>query len=120
MDQRMTPARPPASGHSADFLGALAGLVLCGLCACYEDDGGSHARAAEMKLLGRQSFAEAGGRCDDPDECARRQAGFAYARRALVADPDDCPAKGDEDFIDGCQQYGYAIETAVKAARKGF
>jgi len=90
------------------------------LSACYEDDGGAHARALEMRVLARQSFAQAGGRCGDPAECAQKEAGFAYAKRALIADPDDCPSKGDEDFIDGCQQYGYAIDAAVKAARKDF
>jgi hypothetical protein len=94
-------------------------LAVLGLSACYEDDGGFNARAAAMKVLARQSFEEAGGRCGDLDECAQREAGFAYAKRAQIADPDDCPTKGDGDFIDGCQQYGHAIDAAVTAARKG-
>jgi len=94
--------------------------VLLLLSACYEDDGGARARAVAMKVVAGQSFAETGARCGDPAECAQKQAGFAYAKRALIADPDDCPAKGDEDFIDGCQQYGYAIDAATKTDRKGF
>ena len=90
------------------------------IAGCYEDDGGARARAAEMKVLAPQSYTQAGGACSDPGECARSEAGFAYAKRARLTDPDDCPVKGDEDFIDGCQQYGDDIEAAIKAARKGF
>lgn len=90
------------------------------LAACYVDDGGARARAAEMRTLAGQSFTQAGGRCDDPEDCAQREAGFAYAKRAQLTDPDDCRAKGGEDFINGCQQYGDAIEAAMKAARRGF
>jgi hypothetical protein len=90
------------------------------LAGCYEDDGGAHARAREMRALAPQTYLQAGGACDDAAECGRKQAGFAYAKRAELTDPDDCPAKGDPDFIDGCQQYGDDIEAAIKAARKGF
>ena len=94
--------------------GALA-LAACGQV----DDGGAAARAAEMRVLAGQSFRQAGGTCDDADECARKAAGFAYAKRAQLADADDCAHKGDDAFVDGCEQYGYAIDAAVKAARKG-
>src|SRR5580700_11148391 len=98
MERRMTSEWYAAGAHVRVLVAALLGLGF--LTACYEDDGGSRARAAEMKVLARQSFAQAGGNCSDPAECVQKQAGFAYAKRALIADPDDCPAKGDEDFID--------------------
>ena len=98
------------------FAAPLALAIL--LAACGGDDGGAHARVLEMKVLAPLSFRQAGGVCDDADECARKEAGFAYAKRAQLTDPDDCPAR-DEDFTDGCQQYGDDIEAAMKAARKG-
>jgi hypothetical protein len=87
---------------------------------CYEDDGGARARAREMQALAPQSYRQAGGACDDAAECAQKAAGFAFAKRARLSDPDDCPAKGDADFIDGCQQYGDDVEAAIKTARQRF
>ena len=98
----------------------LAIAVLGALTACYEDDGGAHGRAAAMKALASKSYRQDGGGCDDAGECARKEAGFAFAKRALRTDPDDCPANGEPDFIDGCQRYGDDIEAAIKAARKHF
>jgi len=101
---------------------AIAILILAAalLSGCGQvDDGGAKARAAEMRVLSQQSFRQAGGNCDDADECARKEAGFAFAKRAALTDPDDCAHKGDDAFVDGCEQYGYAIDAAVKAARKG-
>jgi hypothetical protein len=96
----------------------LAGLALVAACG-QVDDGGAKARAAEMRALAGQSFRQAGGTCDDADECARKEAGFAYAKRAALTDADDCAHKGDDAFVDGCEQYGYAIDAAVKEARGG-
>jgi len=115
----MTPIRPARWRRVRALLATCLWLgALCPLSACYQDDGGARVRALEMQRLAHESFAQAGGRCDDPTECAQKEAGFAYAKRARIADPDDCPRKGDEDFIDGCQQYGYAIDAALR--RKGF
>jgi len=89
--------------------------LLCLVGACEVDDGGARARAVAMKLLARETFAQAAapGRCLH-DDCARQQAGFAYAVRARVIDPDDC--KGDEDFVEGCRQYGEDLDRAVDKA----
>lgn len=98
---------------------AVAAALLPLLAGCLEDDGGAHARAVEMRRLALMSYRQAGGACDETAECARKEAGFDYAKRAQLTDPDDCPAKADPDFVDGCQQYGDNIEAAIQAARKG-
>jgi hypothetical protein len=85
---------------------------------CFQDDGGYRARAAEMRALSNATFKQVGGSCEDPAACAQDEAGFAYAKRAKIANPDDCP-KASEDFNDGCQKYGDAVQAAVEKARRG-
>jgi hypothetical protein len=70
-------------------------------------------RRLERELAHRR-FAEI-----DPDhdcgDCARQEAGFAFARQARMIDPDRCPP-GDEDFREGCRAYGERIEAAEAKA----
>jgi hypothetical protein len=108
------PARV-GSFRSTGLSAAAASACLSLLCACEADDGGAQARAREMKVLAGETFSQAAepGRCLH-DDCARQQAGFAYAIRERVIDPDDC--KGDEDFVEGCRQYGEDLDRAVDKA----
>ncbi|MFI4933026.1 MAG: hypothetical protein ACHP7N_00240 [Caulobacterales bacterium] len=87
------------------------------LAACFQDDGGVRARAVAMKTLSPMSFAQAAepGRCLKED-CGHQKAGFAFAKRARLTDPDDCYHMGDEDFVEGCRQYGEDIDSLVKKA----
>ena len=94
-------------------------LALAGIGGCFQDDGGARVAKTKIHDLTTKSFVQAGGSCDDADECSRREAGFEYAKHHRLADPDDCLAmKGDDDFLDGCETYGDDIEAAVQAARK--
>jgi hypothetical protein len=66
--------------------------------------------------LAHMRFAEV-----DPDhdcgDCARQEAGFAFARRQPMIDPDRCP-RDDEDFREGCRAYGERIE--AEEAKAGY
>jgi hypothetical protein len=53
----------------------------------------------------------------DCDDCARQEAGFAFARRKRMIDPDRCP-RDDEDFREGCRAYGERIE--AEEAKAGY
>jgi len=92
----------------ARIIACVALVVVC--ASCYEDDGGAHQNALKAKSLAKKSFKEAGGVCADTVECADRAAGFEYAKRLQMTDPDDCLRKGNEDFVDGCQFYGYHFD----------
>jgi len=96
-------------------IGAVAVLSLADGCEYH--DGGARARAAAMRVLSKENFAQAAeaGRCAQ-DECASQEAGFAYAKRARLIDPDDCYHKGDEEFVEGCRQYGEDLDAAVARA----
>jgi hypothetical protein len=70
-----------------------------------------------MRALSHETFAQAAepGRCAEGG-CERQEAGFAYAVRVQMIDPDDCYHKGDEDFVEGCRQYGEDLDAAVEKA----
>jgi hypothetical protein len=53
----------------------------------------------------------------DCDGCARQEAGFAFARRERMIDPDRCPSR-DADFGEGCRAYGERIE--AEEAKAGY
>ena len=93
---------------------ALALILL--FSACGRDGPGERARAAEIRLLAHQSFAQAAesGRC--ADDCARQEAGFAFAKAHAMTQDNDCIGKGDEDFVEGCRQYGEDIDQAYLKA----
>ena len=97
----------------------IAGFVLLASCGPYYR--AYQARAAEINKLQHETFAEAAehDRCADVS-CARQEAGFAYAKKNNIANPDGCLGKGDEDFVEGCRQYGEDIEQAYQRfAREG-
>jgi hypothetical protein len=73
-------------------------------------------RGVAMGELAGMSFAAAAepGACDE--NCAAKQAGFAFAKQAALVRPNDCGGKGDEDFVEGCRQYGEYIEAAIETA----
>jgi hypothetical protein len=88
---------------------------LISLASCSRFDRANQARADEIKKLSKQTFKQAAefGRCDH-DECSRQEAGFAYAKKNGIANPDGCYGKGDEDFVEGCRQYGEDIDAAYR------
>ncbi len=71
------------------------------------------AAAVEREMTGK-SFRQI-----DPDhdcgDCARQEAGFAYARRERMRNPDGCP-QDDEDFQEGCRAYGEQVEAVEERA----
>ncbi len=89
----------------------LSGLILSASCSRF--DRANQAREAEIRTLSTQTFRQASesGRCDH-DDCSRQEAGFAYARKNGMTNPDGCYGKGDKDFVEGCRQYGEDIEAA--------
>jgi hypothetical protein len=89
----------------------LSCLVLEASCSPF--DRANQARAEEIKRLAKQTFEQAAedGRCDH-DDCSRQEAGFAFAKKNRLGNPDECDGKGDRDFVEGCRQYGENIEAA--------
>jgi len=73
------------------------------------------ARETEIRLLAHQNFAQAAepGRC--VGGCAAQEAGFAYAKAHAMTQDNDCVGKGDEDFLEGCRQYGEDIQEAYES-----
>jgi hypothetical protein len=106
---KLMPSNVRASTTRIVFIG----LML--FAACSRFDRADQARAEEIKKLSNQTFAQAAefGRCAH-DGCARQEAGFAYAKRNGLANPDGCYGKGDEDFVEGCRQYGEDIDAAYR------
>jgi hypothetical protein len=107
-------SRPPRlipQGFKACTL--IAGFVLLASCGGY--DRAYQARAAEINKLQHETFAQAaeGNRCANVS-CAGQEAGFAYAKKNNMSNPDGCLGKGDEDFVEGCRQYGENIEQAYQ------
>ena len=92
----------------------LALLVLLSSAACSRFDRANRMRDAEIERLSHETFAQASehGRC--LEGCERQEAGFAYAKKTALLRPDDCLGKGDEDFVEGCRQYGEDIEEAYR------
>ena len=74
------------------------------------------AATAEADKLSQETFAQAAepGRC--ADGCEEQERGFAFAKTNALRQPDSCLGKGDEDFVEGCRQYGEDIEQAYEAA----
>lgn len=91
----------------------MSGIVL--LAGCSRFDRANAARAEEIRKLSQETFAQAAehDRCSNAS-CARQEAGFAYAKRNRVENPDGCAGKGDEDFVEGCRQYGEDIDEAYR------
>jgi hypothetical protein len=91
----------------------LSGLALLAGCSRYER--AYQARAEEIRKLSNETFAQAAehDRCLKVS-CARQEAGFAYAKKNRVENPDGCLGKGDEDFEEGCRQYGEDIDEAYR------
>ncbi len=91
----------------------IAGFVLLASCGRYQR--AEQARAAEIDKLQQQTFAQAAeeDRCAGVS-CARQEAGFAYAKKNHMANPDWCLGKGDEGFVEGCRQYGEDIQEAYQ------
>jgi hypothetical protein len=92
----------------------LSCLILGASCSRW--DRANQARAEEIKKLSKQTFKQAAedGRCDH-DDCSRQEAGFAFAKKNSLGNPDECYGKGDkadEGFMEGCRQYGENIEAA--------
>ena len=94
-------------------MSALLLLVGCGRT------GTDRAAADEITTLSHETFAQAAepGRCKSVD-CDRQELGFAYAKKNKMVRPDDCEmalaGKADEDFVEGCRQYGEDIESAER------
>ncbi len=100
----------------------ISGIVVLAGCGQYHR--ANDARAEEIRKLSHETYAQAA-RADDPDDpddpdrcsdvsCAREEAGFAYAKRNRVENPDNCAGKGDDDFVRGCRQYGEDVEAAYQ------
>lgn len=112
------PGRLITQGFKASTL--IAGFALLASCGPY--DRASQARAAEIDKLQHETFAKA---AEDDNlcahvSCARQEAGFAYAKKNNMTNPDQCVGKGDGDFVEGCRQYGEDIEQAYQRyAREG-
>lgn len=53
----------------------------------------------------------------DCGDCARQEAGFAFARRRRIDDPDRCPS-ADEDFREGCRAWGERLEAEEARAER--
>jgi len=96
--------------------GALALAALLALTACNPTGRAERAAAAETRKLAHETFAQAAepGRC--AEGCARQEAGFAHARAKALIQADDCIGAGDEDFVEGCRQYGEDIDDAYRRA----
>jgi len=92
----------------------LALLVLLSSAACSRFDRANRMRDGEIERLSHETFAQASehGRC--LEGCGRQEAGFAYAKKTALLRPDDCLGRGDEDFVEGCRQYGEDIEEAYR------
>jgi len=93
-------------------------LVISGIAVfagCSRFDRANEARAEEIRKLSHETFAQAAehDRCSNVS-CARQEAGFAYAKRNHVENPDGCVGKGDEDFVEGCRQYGEDVDEAYR------
>ena len=102
-----------AHSPRSDDLHRLFRFDLIGVCSRF--DRANQARAEEIKTLSHQTFKQAAefGRCDHED-CSRQEAGFAYAKKDGLANPDGCYGKGDEGFVEGCRQYGEDIDVAYR------
>lgn len=92
----------------------ISGVVV--LSGCGRFHRANEARAEAIRKLSHETFAQAA-QAADPDRCsaescARQEPGFAYAKRNHVENPDNCVGKGDDDFVEGCRQYGEDIEAA--------
>lgn len=82
------------------------------LTSCSRFDRANQAAADEIKKLSHETFAQAAeqGRC--AEGCDRQEAGFAYAKKHHLTEADSCLGLGDEDFVEGCRQYGEDIHDA--------
>jgi hypothetical protein len=91
----------------------FSGLLLLACCSRY--DRAYQARANEVRKLAQETFEQAAeqDRCLNVS-CVRQEAGFAYAKRNRLENPDGCLGKGDQDFMEGCRQYGEDIEEAFQ------
>ena len=91
-------------------------LALLALAACSPTGRAERVGAAETRKLAQETFAQAAepGRC--AEGCARQEAGFAYAKAKALTQADDCLGAGDEDFVEGCRQYGEDIDDAYRRA----
>ena len=98
----------------------IPGFVLLASCGPYYR--AHQARAAEIHKLQHETFAEAAKEDAPPGEedpcanvsCAPQEAGFAYAKKNNMANPDGCLGKGDAAFVEGCRTYGEDIEQAYQ------
>lgn len=72
--------------------------------------------AAVERQLARKRFREVDPEHDCGD-CARQEAGFAYAQRRRLHNPDGCP-RDDGDFQEGCRAYGEHVE--AREAQAGY
>jgi hypothetical protein len=90
-------------------------LLVTAACGGPTDRADRAASAAAAKLS-NETFAQAAepGRC--ADGCGEQERGFAFAKTHALRQPDNCNGKGDEDFVEGCRQYGEDIEEAYKTA----
>jgi len=96
----------------------ISGIVL--VVGCSRFDRANAARAEEIRKLSRETFAQAAGHDHCPYiSCARQEAGFAYAKGNHVENPDGCLRKGDDDFVEGCRQYGEDVEEAYARIANG-
>jgi hypothetical protein len=100
--------------HERERHWVLALLAFTSLTACGPIERADRARAAEQARLAQETFAEAAepGRC--AGDCGPQEAGFAYAKAHAVTRVDDCLGKGDEDFVEGCRQYGEDLDEAYE------
>ena len=87
------------------------------LASCGRYDRAIQARDAEIARLQHETFAQVLARDTEDDRCAhgacvRQEAGFAYAKANRITNPDACFRKGDDAFVEGCQQYAEDVEKA--------
>ena len=96
----------------------ISGMVV--LAGCSRFDRANDARAQEVEKLSHETFAQAAesNRCANIS-CAPQEAGFAYAKKNRVQNPEGCLGKGDEDFVEGCRQYGENIDEAYRRIAAG-
>ncbi len=97
----------------------MSAIVLFAGCGRY--DRANQARDEQIRKLSHETYAQAA-QADDPNDpdrcsdvsCAREEAGFAYAKKNGVTNPEACRGKGDGGFVEGCRQYGQDVEAAYQ------